>query len=70
MIFEHVATVTIKNVLKLFVKRQFMGIEHAIIALAAIVRSLTVKKIEQKNTNQDRTKIGPFFDFLQQFLIL
>ena len=30
---------------------------------------VTVTKIEQERTNQDRTKIGPFFDFLLHFSI-
>ena len=30
---------------------------------------LTVTKIKQEMTNQDRTKIGPFFDFLLHFSI-
>ena len=32
-----------------------------------IFRLLTVTKISQERTNQERTKIGPFFDFLLYF---
>ena len=30
---------------------------------------VTITKIKQERTNQDRTKIGPFFDFLLNFSI-
>ena len=37
--------------------------------LKTIYATLTVTKIKQERTNQDKTKIGdgPFFDFLLQF---
>ena len=35
-----------------------------------IFRLLTVTKISQERTNQERTKIGPFFDFLLYFSVI
>ena len=34
------------------------------------ISRITATKIKQERTNQDRTKIGPFFDFLLVFSIL
>ena len=35
-----------------------------------IILKLTVTKIKQERTNQDSTKIGPFFEFILLFSIL
>ena len=40
------------------------------LGLSVVDALLTVTKIKQERTNQDRTKIGPFFDFLLHYSIL